>query len=112
MNEHKLLWQRIQLLEYHQKLLVKLLHNPKQEFYKLVIENSLTEQETEKFLALCDELSMKFEEQKAEGYVYFHPLFERLLASLPANLKMEEVIKACLLQNLYEPLFHEFEKYL
>ncbi|EKN70250.1 hypothetical protein BABA_06176 [Neobacillus bataviensis LMG 21833] len=112
MNEYKVLWQRIHLLEYHQKLFVKLLNNPKLEFYKLVIENGLNEQETEKFFDLCDKLSMKLEEQKAEGYVYFHPLFEQLSAALPANLKMEEVIRACLLQNLYKPLFLEFEKYL
>ena len=77
-----------------------------------MIDNGLNEQETEKFLALCDKMSIKLEEQKAEGYVYFHPLFEQLSDSLPATLKMDEVIKACLLQNLYEPLFQEFEKYL
>ncbi|MFZ7945301.1 MULTISPECIES: DUF1878 family protein [Bacillaceae] len=112
MNELEILMNRINLLEYHQKLLVKLLHNPKLEFYKLIIEKGMTEQEINSFYYLCDELSKKLAEQKAEGYVYFHPLFDKLSASLPANLKIEEVIKACLLQNLYEPLFQELEKCL
>jgi len=103
---------RINLLEYHQKLLVKLLNNPNLEFYKLIIENGLTELEIDTFYCSCDKLSMKLEEQKAEGYVYFHPLFNELSASLPAKLKIEEVIKACLHQKLYEPLFQEFVKYL
>ncbi|WP_040204453.1 DUF1878 family protein [Neobacillus jeddahensis] len=112
MVEQDLLLQRINLLEYHQKLLVTLLGNPKLEFYKLIIENGVSKQEIDNFYCLCDQLSVKLAEQKAEGYVYFHPLFDELLASLPVNLKMEAVIKACLKQKLYEPLFQEFNKYL
>ncbi|MFJ7728036.1 DUF1878 family protein [Neobacillus sp. NPDC097160] len=112
MNGQELLMQRINLLEYHQKLLIKLINNPNLAFYKLIIENGVTKQEIDKFYYLCDALSMKLEKQKAEGYVYFHPLFDDLSASLPANLKIEEVINACLVQNLYKPLFQEFQKYL
>jgi len=112
MNEHELLLKRINLLEYHQKLLVKLINNPNLEFYKLIIEYGLTEQEIDKFYYLCNELSIKLDKQKAEGYVYFHPLFVELSASLPAKMKIEEVIMACLLQKIHEPLFQEFEKYL
>ncbi len=111
MNEKELL-QRISLLEYHQKLFVKLLNNPNLAFYKLIIENGLTEQEINKFNNKCDELSMKLEQQKAEGFVYFHPLFVELLAFLPGNLKIDEVIKACLHQKLHEPLFLELKNYL
>ncbi|MFJ5715031.1 DUF1878 family protein [Neobacillus sp. NPDC093127] len=112
MNEHEMLLERINLLEYHQKLLIKLLKNPELKFYQLMIENGITEQEEEKFYYLCDELSMKLEEQKAEGYVYFQPLFDELSASLPAKLSMKEVINTCLAQNLYKPLFQELGKYL
>ncbi|WP_066068346.1 DUF1878 family protein [Neobacillus soli] len=112
MNGHELLLQRIKLLEYHQKLLLKLLGNPMLELYKLIIENGITEQEVEHFYTLCDKMSMEFEEQKAEGYVYFYPLFDELSASLPAKLDMKEVIKACLKQELFVPLFQEFEKYI
>jgi hypothetical protein len=111
MNEYELL-ERINMLEYHQKLLLKLLNDPKLELYKLIIENGITEQETEKFYSLCDKMNLKMEEQKAEGYVYFHPLFHELSVSLPSKLNMGEVINACLTQKLYLPLFQEMVKYL
>jgi hypothetical protein len=111
MNEHELL-ERINLLEFHQKLLLKLLNDPKLELYKLIIENGITEHETEKFYSLCDKMNLKMEEQKAEGYVYFHPLFHELSVSLPSTLNIREVINACLTQKLYLPLFQEMVKYL
>lgn len=111
MNEQQIL-KRIQLLEYHQKLVIMLLKNPNLEFYKLIIENRITEQETQMFYSLCDKLSKKMEEQKAEGFVYFYPLFDEFLDSLPPNLFIKELIHSCLKQQLYEPLFNEFVKYL
>lgn len=111
MNEYELL-ERIKILEYHQKLLLKLLIDPKLDLYKLIIEKGITEQETKQFYSLCDKMSKKLEEQKAEGYVYFHPLFQELSVSLPSKLDRREVIKACLMQKLYLPLFQELAKYL
>jgi hypothetical protein len=110
MNEQELL-QRIQLLEYHQNLLVMLLDNPKLDFYKLIIKSGLKEQDVQQFFLLCDKLNIKWEEQKAEGFVYFHPLFAELSASLPPNLNVNEVIQACLNQKLYDDLFQELQKY-
>lgn len=112
MQEYELLLKRINLLEYHQKLLVELLKNPMLEFYRLIIEKGTSKQEVELLFQLCDELSMKLADQKAEGYVYFHPLFDELSKSLPENMEIKEVIKACLSQQLYEPLFQEFNKYI
>jgi hypothetical protein len=111
MNENELL-QRIQILEYHQKLLLKLLTNPKLEFDKLIIENGNSEQEIKQFYTLCDKMSIKLEEQKAEGYLNFLPLFHEFSVSLPSTLKIREVINACLAQKLYLPLFQELVKYL
>lgn len=111
MDEHDLL-NRINLLEYHQKLLLKLLSNPKLDFYRLVIENGIPNEEVKKLLRICDELTVKISEQKAEGFVYFYPLFSEFLASLPFNLRAEEVIPACISQHIFEPLMLEFEKYL
>jgi hypothetical protein len=59
MNEHQLL-ERINVLEYHQKLLLKLLNDPKLELYKLIIENGITEQEVVQFYSLCDKMNIKF----------------------------------------------------
>ena len=112
MNDYEMLIQKVNQLEYHQKLLLALLTNPKLEFYKLIIEHGISQQEITKFFNLCDKLSIQLEEQKAEGYVYFHPLFDELSASLPGSLDIKEVLKACLKQELYKPLFLEFEKYI
>lgn len=111
MNEHELL-EKINVLEYHQKLLLKLVNDPKLELYKLIIENGLTEQDVRMFYSLCDRLNIKFEEQKAEGYVYFHPLFHELFSSLPPKVKIKDVINACITQKIYPSLFQELEKYL
>jgi len=111
MDERELL-RRIRLLEYHQKLLLKLLNNPKLEFNKLIIENGISEQEVENFFKLCEEMCKKMAEQKAEGFVYFNPLFDEFSTSLPLTLPTEEVIQACLRQNLFESLMLELKKYI
>ena len=112
MNEQDLLLHRINLLEFHQRLLIKLLRNPNNDFDRLIVENGLSEREVNNFYRLCDELTVKLAEQKAEGFVHFHPLLNQLSAVLPAHLKMEDVVKACLQQRLFEPLFMELRKYL
>ncbi|MEH7097511.1 DUF1878 family protein [Neobacillus vireti] len=112
MNEQDLLLHRINLLEFHQRLLIKLLSHPNKGFYRLIIENGLSEREVNNFYRLCEELTVKLAEQKAEGFVHFHPLLNQLSAALPAHLKMEEVVKACLQQRLFEPLFMELRNYL
>jgi Protein of unknown function (DUF1878) len=110
MDIHVELQARVNLLEYHQKLLLKLLINPNLEFYRLVIENGLTEHEVEAFNLLCENLNKKMEKQKAEGFINFHPLFSEFLYSLPEKLNANEVVHACLKQQLFEPLFTEFSK--
>jgi Protein of unknown function (DUF1878) len=112
MQEFEQLKAQVDLLQYHQKLLVLLVDNPKLEFYRLVIESGLNELEVTRFYIFCDRLSKKMAEQKAEGYVYFHPLFEELLFSLPSSLDARKVVKACLAQNLYRSLFEELSKYM
>ncbi|MCM3767365.1 YhaI family protein [Neobacillus niacini] len=112
MQEYERLKARVDLLQYHQKLLLELVDNPKLPFYRLVIESGITETEITNFYTLCDKLSKKMAEQKAEGYVNFHPLFEKLLFSMPASLDASKVVKACLDQDLYRPLFIEFAKYI
>ncbi|WP_251554872.1 DUF1878 family protein [Neobacillus muris] len=112
MKDLENLWEKVRLLEYHQKLLVKLTKNPELEFLRLIIENGLSEQEVEDILTLCDKLNKKYADQKADGYLYFHPLLEEFTDALPTNLDTQSVIKACITQGLYMPLFQEFSKYL
>ncbi|MEH7112535.1 DUF1878 family protein [Neobacillus niacini] len=103
---------RVKLLEYHQRLLLKLLSAPNLEFYRLVIENGISEHEVQAFNKLCEGLNIKMEEQKAEGFIHFQPLFIEFLNSLPAKLDVKEVIQSCLKQHLHVPLFIEFTKCL
>ncbi|WP_342430183.1 DUF1878 family protein [Neobacillus sp. FSL H8-0543] len=112
MKENDELLYRINVLEYHQKLLLKLLSDPNLDFYRLVIEYGLSEQEVRDFFQLCDNLTEKMEEQKAEGFVYFHPLFSEFSRFLPARMDVNEVMQSCLRQKLFEPLFTEINKCL
>ena len=112
MSELKFLMDKIQLLEFHQTLLLKLINNPSLEFYRLIIQNGISKQEMDHFIHKCDEISKKFKKQKAEGFVYFHPLFVELTQALPLQLEIKDVVKACIAQQLYEPLFQEFAKYI
>jgi len=112
MDKYIELESKVNLLEYHQSLLLKMLSAPNLEFYRLVIENGISELEVQEFNKLCESLNMKMEEQKAEGFVNFHPLFNEFLYSLPAKLDAKEVVQSCVNQRLYEPLFREFQKCL
>ena len=56
-------------------------------FIDLIIEKSLGEEDVRKFRNYCDKLSIKLEEQKAEGFVYFHPLFKEFTMKLPPETK-------------------------
>lgn len=112
MSGYDELQNRIGLLEYHQKLLVQMLNNPRADFYKLVIEKGISEQEVQAFFQLCENMNIKMQEQKAEGFLYFHPLFNEFLNALPVTFEVKEVVQACLKQQLYEPLFKEFKKYI
>ncbi|MCM3567898.1 DUF1878 family protein [Neobacillus mesonae] len=112
MNEYKALLERIHLLEFHQKLLVKMIKNPDMDFYRIIVEHGISKQEMESFFNLCDELSLKLKKQKAEGFVHFHPLFVEFVAGLPLELDIKEIVKACLVQKLYVPLFQEFNKFI
>ncbi|WP_428909389.1 DUF1878 family protein [Niallia sp. Krafla_26] len=103
---------KIQMLEYHQSLLLKMNRNSQESFYKLIIEKTLTEDEVKQFYKDCEGLSRAYEEQKAEGFVYFHPLFEKFTRDLHPKLTAQEVISACLTQGLYIPLMTELKKYL
>jgi hypothetical protein len=104
--------EKINKLEYHQKLLLKVIENKENSFYKLVVEKSLGEKDVEAFYQLCEELSKKMKEQKAEGFVYFHPLLKEFENQLHPHLRTEELIRACMNQQLFRPLMEEFRKYL
>lgn len=103
---------RIKMLEYHQSLLLKMNKSTSEAFFKLIIEKSISEEEVNQFHKKCEQLSKQYKEQKAEGFVYFQPLFEKFIRELHPRLNGKEVILACLSQGLYIPIMTEFKKYL
>lgn len=106
------LLEKINRLEYHQSLLLKMISTSNDQFYKLVIEKSLTKHDVEQFFQKCDELTLLYKKQKAEGLVYFDSLFTEFQKALPPSLNAEEVVRACLRQQLYLPLMLEFQKFV
>jgi len=106
------MFEKIEKLEYHQKLLLKVIENPKNEFYKLAVEYSLGEREVRGFYKLCEGLSMKYQEQKAEGFVYYHPLFKEFADQVSPKFTPRLVISACIKQGIFIELMEEFRKYL
>lgn len=111
MNSRELL-RRIAQLEFHQKLLLEIIKNKDAAFFQLVVEKKLTENEMGQILNVCEEMSILYEKQKAEGFVYFYPLLQDFKEQLHDCLEVEKVVDACLQQNLYVALMSEFKKYL
>lgn len=110
--DEKAIIEKMNQIEFHQSLMIKMISSSKDEFYKLVIERSLNKEEVDTFYQNCTNLSKLLEEQKEEGFVYFHALFEDFKFMLHPNLQVEEVIRACINQQLFIPLMEEFIKYL
>lgn len=104
--------ERLNMLEYHQKLLLNMIKESHLPFDQLVIKKSLKERDVEEFYRLCESLTMELNEQKAEGFVHFHPLFEQFQNRLHPNLQASEVIQSCLKQRLFLPLMEELWKYV
>ncbi|WP_442599077.1 DUF1878 family protein [Neobacillus sp. D3-1R] len=111
MEESEVL-KKLQLIQYHQQLIVSMLEKSKDEFYKLVIKHGLTEEEVYEFFQLCENMSIELEKQKAEGFVYFHPLYQQFSDTLNRKLSIKEVIMACITQNLFLPLMSELKTYI
>lgn len=106
------LLEKINRLEYHQSILLKMISKSDYHFEKLIVEKSLSKQDVDSFYAKCDELIAALKEQQAEGFVYFESLFNEFKEALHPNLNAEEVIQACLRQQLFLPLMLEFKKFI
>lgn len=51
-------------------------------------------------------------EQKAEGFLYFHPLLKEFSEKVNKKLDVHETIESCLNEGLHLELMREFIKYL
>ncbi|MGM9924042.1 MAG: DUF1878 family protein [Bacillus sp. (in: firmicutes)] len=106
------LQKRIETLEYHQQLLVRMLKHSDEQLYYLIIVNNLSKQETDSLLTACETLSKKMQKQKAEGYVTFYPLLNELKSHLPKSISPHELVDACLTQGVYVALMRSMKELL
>jgi hypothetical protein len=103
---------RIEKLEFQQKLLLEMIPVKGFEFYRLVIRKGLSEEDVNHFFELCEKLNKHSQEQKAEGFVFFAPLFNEFTEKLDPRLSPEEVIKACIAQKLFPFLMDQLKRNL
>lgn len=98
---------RLELMEYHQELLLQLVRNPKDQLAWLIIGKKLTKQETEEIMKLCEEMNNKFQIEKAEGYVNFQPLQAEMKKKLNPKITLKELTEACRSQGIFLPFMKE-----
>jgi len=103
---------RIDKLEYHQQLILRMIGHKEMPLYYLIVDKNLSRKETEELLSLCDNLNKEVEKQKAEGYVTFYPLLIELKSKLIPSISPGELIQACLNQGVYVSLMKELQKSL
>lgn len=104
--------ERLEKLEYHQKLLLGMINPAGKEFDLLVIKKQLSEKEVMEFLQMCEELSQEMENQKAENFVFYSPLFKEFASRLNKKLYPAETIQACLMQRIFPDLMEILSKNL
>ncbi|WP_102347456.1 DUF1878 family protein [Bacillus sp. Marseille-P3661] len=104
--------ERLKKVEYHQKLLLKMLRGSQFPVYEIVINKDLTEDEVDDIFKLCEELNCLYEQQKEEGFVHFIPLLTKFVGLLNHKISAEEMIDALIGQKLYLPLMMELRKSL
>lgn len=109
MNE---LMKRIEKLEFQQRLLLEMIPATGHDFNRLVIRKGLSENDVKEFFELCEKLNKHSQEQKAEGFVFFAPLFKEFTDKLDARLTPEEVIEACIAQRLFPVLMEQLKRNL
>ncbi|MFB6801098.1 DUF1878 family protein [Peribacillus butanolivorans] len=102
--------EEIEILRFHQQLLLNLIRNPEAKLDFLFVEKNFTKKEAEELLDTCDILSKRFEIEKAEGYMNFRPLFIQFEKRLNPKITIKECINACLSQGLYVSFMKEMNR--
>ncbi|WP_059173288.1 DUF1878 family protein [Bacillus sp. FJAT-27445] len=110
--DSKELVERIRTLEYHMRLMADALESTDYQFTKMIVANNLTQRETDEIYTLCEKMNKLMEEQKAEGFLNFHPLFQEFSVSLSPKLNPGEIVQACLSQKMFISLMKEFNKFV
>ncbi len=106
------LFRRVEKLEYYQRLMLELMPGNTTLFYREVMRAGLDEEDVKAFFQLCEGLNNKCQKQKAEGFVYFTPLFKEFERRIDRRLTVERVIEGCLNQGIYPSLMTQLRKCL
>ncbi|MCQ6267036.1 YhaI family protein [Fictibacillus sp. WQ 8-8] len=96
--------ERVERLEYYNRLTVQSINLRTYPFYTLVMEKHLSEDEVGDVLSLCDELQRRFEVQTESGYVQYLPLLLHFAGMLNPKLKPRETVQALRTQGVYPEL--------
>ncbi|WP_243385835.1 DUF1878 family protein [Bacillus kexueae] len=107
MNE---LEKRVENLEYHLRLLLKMSNAQKFPFDYLVVTKGLSEEEVNQLMNLCRKLELQHEEQKAQGLLYYTDLLTLFAGQLNEKLDINETIDAMLQQGLFPQLMSDFKR--
>ena len=100
---------RLERLEYYQSLILPLLGDKLTPFYKLIMDAKLSKKDVEDLLNLCEELSIEYKKQKAEGFISFTPLLTQFVGMLHPRLDLKATIDVLAKERKYTPLMNEFK---
>ncbi|MGO4887484.1 DUF1878 family protein [Anaerobacillus sp. MEB173] len=102
--------ERIERLEFYQRILMKMVKSNEFPFFQIVIEKALTEQEMIEVFSLCEELEKQLEEQREDGFIHYTSLLVHFVGMLNSKLDPLRTIKALSQQNLYNSLMEKLEE--
>ncbi|MDR4887208.1 DUF1878 family protein [Fredinandcohnia sp. QZ13] len=101
--------ERLARLEYYQSLILPLLGEKLPTFYKMIMEAGLSQTDVESLLQTCEEMSIEYKKQKAEGFIGFTPLLTQFVGMLHPHLDPEATINILAQERKYAPLMQEFK---
>ncbi|MCK1992961.1 DUF1878 family protein [Peribacillus muralis] len=102
--------EEIDILRFHQGLLLNLIRNPEAKLDYLFVEKNFSKKEAEDLFEVCDNLSKRYEIEKAEGYMNFRPLFNQFARRVNPKITTKECIDAFLSQGLYIAFMREMDR--
>jgi hypothetical protein len=101
---------RLNRLEFYFQIVWENTNLSGKPFYALVIKKELTKQEVDDIFTICEELSKKYEEQKAEGFIDYVPLLTQFVGMLTPKIAPHEAVDALSKQGLYKEMMREFSE--
>jgi hypothetical protein len=95
---------RMEKLQFHQRILLEMAEENKYSFYKIIIKNDLSEIEMNEIIDICYYLNKKYEEQYENGFVHYTSLLVQFVGTLPTRLDPKETILALKNQQYFPEL--------